>query len=426
MNANKLFYIFIAGMLSLEVPVGAQGLTEAEKGGGAKPTMLSGVNYVGQHDAQGVPAKDVSTEWKRAWEFGIGASAFQFSRVDLTRFQKETDQYRLGLQLRHTVLGPNLYIARELTPWIYIDLQGSVGFTQQHIDGKDKTRTLYMVGPGLQWRLGEYFDSKYIDPFFRVGVSYMKKNFDMRYVGSEGELSEEMSWVLENLYNKDGADRDELLPVSLGIGMNAWLNDRFGIGLQGDYLLMPHKDVANSLQGTVRLIWRVGGKSKKRIPPMEYVEVEKIVQAPPRIVERIVEVPAPLSEAPSVELCELFNNIYFAFDKSDIRPESEVVLDRIAGIMKENSDKKYLITGYTDARGSAEYNIGLSRRRAAAVTEALESRGVPSGILKSRGVGKQVAYAPVSESHHVREGDRKVTVEIITNMDYWDILPKVD
>lgn len=401
MKKNSLLYILLGGFLCLSAPLGAQVST----------TGIAG---------------EVVTEMKekRAWEVGIGASIFQFSRVDFTKFNKASDNYQLGLQLRHSVIGPNLYIARELNPYFYLDLQGTVGFTEQYINGKDKLRTLYMVGPGLQYRLGEYFDSKYIDPFFRVGISYMKKNFNMKYTGTEGDVTDEMSWVLENLYNKEGVDRDEMFPVSLGVGMNAWLNDRFGIGMQGDYLLMPYKDVAHSLQGTVRLIWRMGGKSRKRVVPAQYIEVEKIVQGPVEYVEKIVEVPV---EAPtSTEICELFNNVYFEFDKSDIRPESEKVLDRIADLMKANSGLKYLITGYTDARGSAEYNIGLSGRRAAAVVEALQKRGVDNDIIKSRGVGKRISYAPVSETHIVREGDRKVTVEIITNMDYWNFIPKRD
>jgi Outer membrane protein and related peptidoglycan-associated (lipo)proteins len=400
MKRNNILYILLSGFLCLSAPSGAQDAAVGEE--------------------------VTETKEKRAWEIGIGASVFQFSRVDFTNFRKASDNYQLGLQLRHSVIGPNLYISRELNPYFYLDLQGTVGFTEQYIDGADKLRTLYMVGPGLQWRLGEYFDSQYIDPFFRVGVSYMKKNFDMKYRGTEGDLPEEISWVLENLYNKDGVDRNEMIPVSFGVGMNTWLNDRFGIGLQGDYLLMPYKDVANSLQGAVRLIWRMGGKSKKRVASVQYVEVEKIVQAPPVTVEKIVEVPAAVTETPSAEICELFNNIYFEFDKSDIRPVSEEVLDKIARIMKADPDKKYLITGYTDARGSAEYNIGLSRRRAAAVIGALEVRGVPSDIIKSRGVGKRISYAPDGESHQVREGDRKVTAEIITNMDYWNFMPKRD
>ncbi len=394
-------YILLAVFMLLSAPSGAQGT------------------------ATGVTGEIVTEiRQKRAWEIGIGASLFQFSRVDFTNFQKATDNYRLGLQLRHSVVGPNLYIARELNPYFYLDLQGSVGFTEQYIDGADKLRRLYMVGPGLQYRLGEYFDSKYIDPFFRVGVSYLQKNFDMKYNGTQGNLPEEMTWVLENIYNKDGVDRNEMIPVSLGVGMNAWLNDHFGIGLQGDYLLMPYKGVANSLQGTVRLIGRMGGKSKKRLAPAQYIEIEKIVPGPVEYVEKIVEVAVP--EPASPEICELLHNVYFEFDKSDIRPESEEILDRIADIMNANAGKKYLITGYTDARGSAEYNIGLSRRRAAAVVEALRKRGVSADIIKSRGVGENISYAPVSESHIVREGDRKVTVEIITNMDYWNFMPKHD
>lgn len=359
---------------------------------------------------------------KRAWEVGIGASVFQFSRIDFTNFTTSAEEYNIDLQLRHQVIGGNLYLARELSRHFYIDVQGTVGFTEQYENGEDKMKTLYMVGPGLQWRLGEYFGSKYIDPYFRVGVSYMKKNFDMNYQGVQGDVSEEMSWVLENIKNKDGVDRNESFPVSLGVGLNTWLNDRFGIGLQGDYLLMPYKDVANSMQGTVRLMWRIGGETKKMRPAIEYVEVEKIVQADPVEIEKIVEVEVPVSS----DVCDLFNNIYFEFDKSEITADSDEVLDKIADIMKEDSTKRYLITGYTDAWGSDQYNIGLSIRRVTAVVEALKERGVSPDMMKYRGVGKKVSMAPKSASNEIREGDRKVAVEIITNMDYWNYISSSD
>ena len=398
MKINKSFYIFLLSCLCILRPA------------------------VAQQDSN--TAADTNKKPMKAWEIGIGGSIFQFSRVDFTNFEKADDRYNLDLRLRHNVIGPNLYIARELTPYFYLDLQGSLGFTKQYVGGKDKVKTLYMIGPGLQWRLGEYFDSRYIDPFFRLGVSYMRKNFDLKYTGTEGDLPEEMAWVLKNLHNKHGEDRNELIPVSLGFGVNGWINDRFGIGVQGDYLWMPYKDVANSLQGTIRLIWRIGGKSKKRPPVVEYIE--KVVQAPPVTVEKMVEVTAEVAEQTSAEICELFNNIYFEFDKSDIRLVSYETLDRIADILKANASKKYLVTGYCDAWGSFEYNVGLSQRRAASVIKALEERGVPSGILKSRGVGKKISYIPTGAPNNVREGDRKVTVEIISNRDYWNYIPKND
>lgn len=363
-------------------------------------------------------------EYKKAWEFGIGASAAQFSRVDFTGFNKVGEDYQLGLNLRHAAYGPNLYIARQLSRFFYLDLQASALLTKQYIDGKNKWKGAYMVGPGIQWRFAEYFKSQYIDPYFRVGVNYMHKTFDMNYHGTMGVGPDEMEWALQNYYNKEGQDRRNLMPISVGGGTHAWLNDRFGLGAQLDYLIMPHKNVANSWQGTIRVLWRFGGKSKKSEPVVRYVD--RVVQAPAVIEERVVTVSEPVTDEMVFEICALFHNIHFAFDKSDIRQESDETLDRIASIMKADTSKKYLITGYTDARGSASYNIGLSRRRAASVVEALEKRGVPVNMIKSRGVGKKISYAPVGESHIVREGDRKVTVEIVTKMDYWNFMPKRD
>ena len=49
-------------------------------------------------------------------------------------------------------------------------------------NGKE-SRWLGMAGIGLQWRLGEYLHSNYIDPFLRMGANYMYKNFKINYKG---------------------------------------------------------------------------------------------------------------------------------------------------------------------------------------------------------------------------------------------------
>lgn len=357
---------------------------------------------------------------KKAWEFGIGGSAFNLTRFNvIDLYKKEDGGYRINTQKKDVIFGGNIYAARELNSHFYLDLQGTVGYTRDQLRYEKENRLMLMGGAGLQWRLGEYFGSKYIDPFFRVGVNYMYKNFKVVYNGLEKFEEEEIKWELENLYNKEKADRKHLIPIAAGAGVNMWLNDRVGIGLQADYLYMPYKNVANALEGTVRLMWRFGGKSKKAKPVIQYVEVEKRVEVP---VQTIVEV---IKEVKVDGMSGLFNNIHFEFNEAVLTSESEKVLDEIAAIMKENSSRNYLITGYTDAKGSPGYNLDLSRRRATAVMDSLKERGVPSHILKARGVGKKVAYAPSSEANDVRLGDRKVTVEIITNQDYWNIISNV-
>lgn len=353
---------------------------------------------------------------KKAWEVGVGGTVFQFSRVGFSNFSQLESGYAFDLDLNHAVWGGGIYAARELNTHFYLDLQGNLGWTNKAIEGKRKM--LAMAGVGLQWRLGEYFKSRYVDPYLRAGINYMYKGFNILYDGSEGLAPDEMSWILNNYGNKEGRDRKHLIPVSLGGGINFWLNDRIGIGLQADYLLMPYKQVANSLQGSARIIWRIGGKTKKAAPAVRYVE--KLVEKP---VERIVEKEVVVEKPVVQTLEDFFDQIYFDFDSYELTVESQEVLDKIAELFKRDTSRHYLITGCTDACGSEDYNEELSQNRARTVVEALRERGVPAEMMKWRGVGKRIAIMPSDYSDQVRRGDRKIMVEPITNMDYWNNIP---
>jgi outer membrane protein OmpA-like peptidoglycan-associated protein len=66
--------------------------------------------------------------------------------------------------------------------------------------------------------------------------------------------------------------------------------------------------------------------------------------------------------------------IYFDFNKDTIKPESEPVLKEIVQAMTDNPDWKLTVEGHTDNIGGDTYNLDLSKRRAAAVKEALVTR----------------------------------------------------
>nr|DAE30178.1 MAG TPA: outer membrane protein [virus sp. ct5rm7] len=356
---------------------------------------------------------------RNSWEIGIGGSVWQFNRVSFSNFQKVDGDYTYDMKNHHAVWGGQLYAARELNSHFFLDFQCNLGATKNNLH--NKTKWLGMAGGGLQWRLGEYFKSPYIDPFLRVGANYMYKGFDINYAGDESIGTDQMQWIMENHGNKNGRDKTSMFVAAFGGGVNLWLNDRFGIGLQADYLLMPYKNVANSIQGNVRLMWRFGGKSKKPKPTIKYIDrpVEKIVE---RVVEveKIVKVPADIQPTGTDDLVALFDQIYFDFDKDILTMESETILDGVARYLKTDTSRCYLITGQTDARGTEDYNKNLSERRAYRVVKGLVERGVPTEMLKYRGVGKRIAAIPVSEEDNVRRGDRKITIELVTNMDYWE------
>jgi peptidoglycan-associated lipoprotein len=96
-----------------------------------------------------------------------------------------------------------------------------------------------------------------------------------------------------------------------------------------------------------------------------------------------------LSELLSTEV----QDVYFDFDKSDIREDARVALTHDAEALKqifaEIPDAVVVIEGNCDERGSAEYNLGLGDRRATAAKDFLVELGVPADKLKTISYGKE-------------------------------------
>ena len=118
----------------------------------------------------------------------------------------------------------------------------------------------------------------------------------------------------------------------------------------------------------------------------------------------------------------MMDNVNFDFDKATITADSQFTLDEIANTLAQFPDTRFLVAGYTDAKGTVEYNEELSRARAKAVYEALLLRGIPTSRLCYRGFGKRVALVPESASDEQRRGDRKVVIERVTSESLWNYL----
>ncbi|MEJ8606997.1 OmpA family protein, partial [Riemerella anatipestifer] len=113
--------------------------------------------------------------------------------------------------------------------------------------------------------------------------------------------------------------------------------------------------------------------------------------------DKCVTVPGPVSnngcpeESQQVkEVNRDFEGIEFALNSDVIRPQSFGKLDNAANIIKGMGlSKQYLVVvGATDTRGSASYNLNLSKRRANSVVKYLVNKGVSASVLKAEGRGK--------------------------------------
>jgi OmpA-OmpF porin, OOP family len=80
--------------------------------------------------------------------------------------------------------------------------------------------------------------------------------------------------------------------------------------------------------------------------------------------------------------------IYFDTDKAVIKPESRPTLDEIAKLLQSQPELKVIIVGHTDSQGGFDYNMDLSKRRAAAVAADLsKTYKIPAARLQTAGVG---------------------------------------
>ena len=115
---------------------------------------------------------------------------------------------------------------------------------------------------------------------------------------------------------------------------------------------------------------------------------------------------APLPNRPKVSGTLTLHGVLFDTAKSDIRPESNAVLDELAALLKKDAALNLKINGHTDNVGAKAANLALSRSRAAAVKAALVSRGVAAGRLTAEGYGDTRPVADNSAEEGRRQNRR--------------------
>ncbi|WP_290793288.1 OmpA family protein [Halomonas sp.] len=121
--------------------------------------------------------------------------------------------------------------------------------------------------------------------------------------------------------------------------------------------------------------------------------------------------PAPEPEpVPEFEPVTLSSEVNFAFDSAELQPQAEMTLDEVARRLREHTDVRIRIEGHTDSMGSAQYNQGLSERRANSVRDYLASQGVDANRMMAVGYGEQRPVAS-NETDEGRALNRRVEID---------------
>jgi peptidoglycan-associated lipoprotein len=110
----------------------------------------------------------------------------------------------------------------------------------------------------------------------------------------------------------------------------------------------------------------------------------------------VTQSPAPTAATPSPTDEDLFGqsvkDVYFEYDKSDIRPDQQGDIQADAQFLSQHPNINFTVEGHCDSRGSTEYNLALGDQRASSVKSALVAAGVSANRIKTISYGKEKPF----------------------------------
>ena len=126
---------------------------------------------------------------------------------------------------------------------------------------------------------------------------------------------------------------------------------------------------------------------------------KQVEETPPPAPEASAPAPAPAPaptpvamdtmQAPDTRSAMLEQRIHFGYDRADLSPEARMTLAAKVEILRSSPGLTLRIAGHADERGSDEYNLALSQRRAAEAKRFLVQQGIADGRLETVGYGEE-------------------------------------
>ncbi len=129
--------------------------------------------------------------------------------------------------------------------------------------------------------------------------------------------------------------------------------------------------------------------------------------------EKVIPVTKNIYMTPiEVGMTVRLKNIYFDFDKTTLKQESFIELNKVVDFLKQNGNVAVEISGHTDSKGSDEYNLNLSQGRSQAVVDYLIGQGIDTARLQAHGYG-ETKPIDTNDTEVGRSNNRRVEFTIL-------------
>ena len=191
------------------------------------------------------------------------------------------------------------------------------------------------------------------DPLEDIVVELVKYDYAAEGLVLHGETEEPITGASVKLLDGDGNILEELMTADNG-------KYAFPLKPESDYRIVVEKE------GFFKQSARISTKGKPSA--VIYTDFKLF----PLVVDQVVRL----------------DNIYYDYNKADIRPDAALELDKLVQTLLDNPTVKIELSSHTDCRGGEGYNLKLSERRAKSAVDYLVSKGIPKDRVLSKGYGE--------------------------------------
>jgi OOP family OmpA-OmpF porin len=245
-----------------------------------------------------------------------------------------------------------------------------------------------------------------LQPFLTAGVGFARNDL--------GKMTYGLTGVPSGALTQNGSTHTSFA-WGVGAGMGYPLTSNLTLDLTYKYL-----DLGEMRSGSTATVF---GASIASTPIKADLHVHTVIlgvrfafagpPAPPPA--PAAAAPAPVAApaatpAPTPAMAKQEFIVFFDFDKANLTPEGQKIVDAAAAAYKKGGSAKISLAGYTDLAGTAPYNLKLSQRRAETVRAALVKDGVPDNQIAASWYGKEKPRVPTADG--VREPQNR-RVEIM-------------
>lgn len=109
----------------------------------------------------------------------------------------------------------------------------------------------------------------------------------------------------------------------------------------------------------------------------------------------------------------VLENIFYDFDKADIRPDAAIELDKLVQILEDNPGISIELSSHTDVRGTEAYNLDLSQRRAESAVEYIISQGIDRSRITAKGYGESRLIVPNATTEEEHQRNRRTEFKVV-------------